>query len=363
MRIDVAPIEYFPFSQPFDGGQNFNTVTEAKYNQTKLHIRERKSVDLIFRDEYSPGGRRKPRELRNRDGKITPLSAIPGVSAIAVSASRDTLAVADAGGTISLFAFASGPLKPAFRTLQIPPGDLVAHIRFSRDGAVLMASTTKARAVIWNLAAPAPAPVATFDTGHTRPVFGPPDLDLLDLSDDHAMLLIGSSVWIPDASVADSILRVWTLDHLAPKGAPLALDQVGPSDPNKALQNAFFLPNQHAVVVVTLGGHIKTWDFSKPPTEALTPTSQVDLPGIADSSSLTADRQVLAISHGATVSVVRVADLQRSATPAFATFKGFDSVAGNVRLASQHQAGPARLRAGFFLKLMPSSSSRRHTEP
>jgi WD40 repeat protein len=271
---------------------------------------------------------------REPQPQVTPLSAIAGAAtAIGVSASGDTLAVADARGTVSLFAFASGPLKPAFRTLQIPPGHLVAHLQFSRDGAVLMASSTKAWALIWNLASPAPTPVAAFDTGHTRPAFGPPDLDLLDLTDDHALLLTGSSVWSPDSSVADPMLRVWTLDHLAPSGAPLALDQAGPSDPNKALQNAFFLPNQHAAVVVTLSGHIKTWDFSNQPTAALSPTFQVKLPGIADSSSLTADRQFLAISQGATVSVVRVADLQRSATPAFATFRGFNNQAGNVRLS------------------------------
>ncbi|QIE30230.1 trypsin-like peptidase domain-containing protein [Caballeronia sp. SBC2] len=272
---------------------------------------------------------------------VTPLSGGDrAVTAITVSYSGDTLAVADAHGELSLYGFASGPLKPAFRTLQIPPGHRLSHISFSRDGTVLLAGTGEAWAFIWNLASTAPLPVAAFDTGHRRPAFGPdatPDLDLLDLSDDHSMLLTGSSVWSPDSSVADPTLRIWRLQHLVPSGDALVIDQVGASDPNKALENAFFLPNQHAAVVITLSGKINTWDVSKTltnsPNSVPTPTFQAKLAHNADSSSLSADRRFLVIGNGKNVSLVRVPDLQRATSSEFLTFHGFDIEAGLVRVS------------------------------
>ena len=269
----------------------------------------------------------------------TPLSGLDGaVTAIAVSPSGDTLAVADVRGGLGLYAFAGGPLKPAVRALQIPRGHNVSRIRFSRDGTVLMAGTRKAWALIWNLASPAPAPLAVFDTGHRRPAFGPdatPDLDLFDLSDDHALLLTGSSLWSPDSSVADPTLRVWRLNRLAPNGAPLVIDQAGPSDPNKALKDAFFLPGQHAAVAITLSGKINTWDLSRSTSSGRVPvpTFQAKLAHNVHSSSLTADRQLLAVGNGNVVSTVRVSDLQRATPSEPSVFRGFDNEAGTVRIS------------------------------
>ena len=193
---------------------------------------------------------------------------IPGhipATALAVSPDHKLIVVADITNRLLLYQSGKIAVKPA-RVLTIPIGFKVSHIFFSRDSNVVVAGTSDAQVLIWNLGGTETMPVAAFDSGHRE--HGPsenrerPDLDLVDISDDHSFLVTGSSHWSLEGSFADPTLRIWPLKDLRPTSAPWVLDQSG-TDANKVVIAAFFEENSHSLVGVTETGSVNVWDLSK----------------------------------------------------------------------------------------------------
>jgi WD40 repeat protein len=261
------------------------------------------------------------------------------VTALALSQDRNLIAVADVANHLSLYSLGK-TLNKSTRVLSIPNGYLVKHISFSRDDTVVMAGTSDARALIWDLSSAEAKPVAAFDTGHRQ--LGPfhdddrPELDLLDISDDHSLLLTGSSHWAIEGRFADPTIRIWPLQKLVPKGAAYVIDQSG-AEPSKVVIDAFFDESSRFVIGATWSGTINVWDLSKarfdgkPETDP--PFTQVKAGTYAESDARSLDRGLLVLTQGKGVSVARTKDLESGQSPDVRKLSGLDSSVDFVELS------------------------------
>ena len=277
----------------------------------------------------TPGLHSEPRSLF--------LSCI-STTALAISRGHDTIAVAGVRNQLWLYPLGERLDKP-IRVLSIPAGHIVTHIAFSRDENVLIAGTGDTWAVIWDLSLGGGKPVAAFDTGHkessadnTRP-----DLDLLDISSDHSLLLTGSSHWSLEGRFADPTLRIWPLEHLIPKRTPWIIDQSG-TELNKVVVQGFFDETSRFVVGVTGSGVTNVWDLAKAhfdaELETHPPFAQTKATTFAEGSTRSSDRGLLVLGQGKSVSISRLADIVRGGTLDVRKLSGFDSNVQFVKLSS-----------------------------
>jgi WD40 repeat protein len=260
-------------------------------------------------------------------------------TALGVSQGRSLIAVADVTNRLSLYSLGK-TLNRSTRVLSIPNGYLVKQILFSRDDAVLIAGTSDARVLIWDLSSAKGEPVAAFDTGHKQ--LGPfhdhdrPELDLLDISNDHSLLLTGSSQWSIEGRFADPTVRVWPLQNLVPKGAPWVIDQSG-AEANKVVIDAFFDESSRFVIGATGSGTVNVWDLSKArfdgKPETGPPFVQVKAGTYAQSDARSLDRRLLVLTQEKGVSVTRTKDLKSGQSPDVRKLYGLDSSAEFVELS------------------------------
>jgi WD40 repeat protein len=260
-------------------------------------------------------------------------------TALAVSQGRNLIAVADVTNRLSLYSLGK-TLNRSIRVLSIPNGYLVKHISFSRDDTVVIAGTSDARVLIWDLSSAEAKPVAAFDTGHKQ--LGPfhdhdrPDLDLLDISDDHSLLLTGSSHWSIEGSFADPTVRVWPLQKLVPKGAPWVIDQ-SEAEASKVVIDAFFDKSSRFVIGATWSGTVNVWDLSKarfdgkPDTGP--PFAHVKAGTYSQADARSLDRALLVLTQGKGVSVTRTKDLESGQPLDNRKLSGLDSSVGLVELS------------------------------
>lgn len=261
-------------------------------------------------------------------------------TALAQSQGRTLIAVADVTNRLSLYSIGKA-LNRATRVLSIPNGYLVKHISFSRDDAVVIAGTSDARVLIWDLSSAEAKPVAAFDTGHKQ--LGPfhdndrPELDFLDISGDHSLLLTGSSHWSIEGRFADPTIRVWPLQNLVPKGAPWVIDQSG-TEANKVVIDAFFDERSRFVIGATGSGNLNIWDLSKArfdgKPETGPPFVQVKAGTYAQSDARSLDRRLLVLTQVKGVSVTRTKDLESGQSPDIRRLYGLDSSAEFVELSA-----------------------------
>ena len=295
------------------------------------------STHLITQPSGTAGHPGSPKVWRLDTPDINPVSVplqpdYTPATALTVSNSGDLLAVADVRNRLSLYALADGLDKPASRVLSIPTGYFIKHIKFSRDDLVVFGGTDDARVLIWDLNSADGTPISAFDTGHKEqsPLSGDnrPSLDLLDISADHSLLLTGSTHWSMESAFADPAVRIWQLQKLVPKGAPLIIDQSG-SEKNKALIEAFFDQSGKFLIAETLSGTVNAWDLSKVKFNTSgagqQPSTQMKSTYFAESASHSEDRSLLAFSQGKTVSITRTKDLESSRPPEAQKLLGFDS--------------------------------------
>lgn len=278
---------------------------------------------------------------------------IPGhVSATALAASPDHKLIAVADMINRLLVYTSGKItdKPA-RVLAIPLGYKVSHIFFSRDNTVVAAGTSDAQVLIWNLSGTGAAPTAVFDTGHREhgPMEGGerPDLDLLDISDDHSLLVTGSSHWSLEGSFADPTLRIWPLKDLRPTSAPWVIDQSG-ADASKVVIDAFFEETTHSLVGVTWSGNVNSWDLSKAhfdgKIDQSSPSSRFKVSGYAQSDARSSKRGLLALTQSKGVVLRRTTDLADEKSPDIRNLSGFD---GAVEFAEFSGSGRFLVAGGL----------------
>jgi WD40 repeat protein len=268
---------------------------------------DKQSKTLISRASLKEGRSASPKvwplDTPDLNPRPTPLTQDDApTTALGVSQNGEVLVVADARNRLSLLSLSGTSKRLAIRVLSIPFGYTVKHIVLSRDNQVVIAGTNDARVLIWDLGSAGAIPVATFDTGHKE--LGPfkdnsrPDVDILDISDDHSQLLTGSSHWSMESSFADPTVRVWPLQHLVPTGAPLVIDQSG-TEKNKALIQAFFDQGSRFIIAVTLSGTINVWDLgtlrSGAAVDTRTPFAQVKSTDFAESSTRSMDRGLLVL--------------------------------------------------------------------
>lgn len=271
-------------------------------------------------------------------------------TALALSQRRNLIAVADIANHLSLYSLDKN-LNRCTRVLSIPNGFPVKHISFSRDDAVLIAGTNDARVLIWDLTSAESKPVAAFDTGHKQS--GPlsdrerPELDLLDISKDHSLLLTGSSHWSLEGSFADPTIRVWPLQKLAPKADPWVIDQSG-TEANKVVIAAFFDESSRFIIGVTSSGSVNTWDISKARFDGTSengPTfAHIKAATYAESSTRSLDRRLLVLAQDKGVWVLRIEDLENRQPPDVRTLSGIDSY---VDLAELSDSGRLLLAGGI----------------
>jgi WD40 repeat protein len=258
-------------------------------------------------------------------------------TALAISQTQDLIAVADIKHALSLYSL-ERPLDGSTRTLSIPAGLVISHMAFSRDGAVLIAGTRDARVIIWDLSSAEQQPVAVFDTGHkgSGPISNErPDLDLIDISNDHSLLLTGSSHWSLEGRFADPTLRIWPLEHLVPKRPPWIIDQSG-AELNKVVIDAFFDESARFVIGVTGSGTTNVWDLSKAhfdaKLETAPPLTQTNAETFAEAD--TRSRGLLVLTQDRSVSVADIADIKAKRPSSVRKLSGFDSMVQFAQLSS-----------------------------
>jgi len=259
-------------------------------------------------------------------------------TALAVSQSHELIAVADIRHRLSIYHLEETLDRP-IRVLSIPTAHAVSHLAFSQDGTVVIAGTRDAWIVIWDLSSIGDKPVTAFDTGHKELDFekSHPDLDLLDISKDHSMLLTGSTHWSMSGGFADPTLRVWPLQHLVPRSPPWVVDQSG-AEVNKVIVDGFFDGTSRFVIGVTNSASINVWDLSMArfdgkldtgaPFARLKATTRIE----SDARSL--DRGLLVLSQGQGVSVARIADITGGRALEAPKLSGFDGSVQFVQLSS-----------------------------
>lgn len=259
-------------------------------------------------------------------------------TALAASHDRNLLAVSDIRNRLLIYSL-GGRLNSAARVLAIPNGYAVKHISFSRDDTIVIAGTSDARVLIWDLSSADSKPVTAFDTGHKR--LGPfndnrPDLDLLDISPDHSLLLTGSSNWSLEGSFADPTVRVWPLQNLMPKSAPWIIDQSG-VEKSKVVTAAFFDESSRFVIAATWTGTVNVWELSKArfdgKPDTTPPFAQVKASTYAQTGARSVDRGVLVLSQGKGVSVARTKELENGQRPDLRKLSGLDSSVDFVELS------------------------------
>lgn len=278
---------------------------------------------------------------------------IPGhvpATALARSPDHKLIVVADVANHLLLYQAGKIADKPS-RILAIPSGSKVSHIFFSRDSTIVAAGTNDAQVLIWNLGGTETTPVAVFDSGHKErgPVEGGerPDLDLLDISDDHSLLVTGSSHWSLEGSFADPTLRIWPLKDLKPTSEPWVLDQSG-TDANKVVIAAFFEETSHSLVGVTESGNVNVWDLSKAhfdgrmdPTQ---PSNRVKTSTFVQGDARSSKRGLLALTQSRGIILRRTTDLANEESPDIRTLSGFD---GEVEFAQFSDSGRFLVAGGL----------------
>jgi WD40 repeat protein len=291
---------------------------------------------------------RRPSPLKTWDLGISGLNPQPmplsrddtASTAADVSQDGELLAVADLRNQLSLYHLRGTLSKTPFRVFSIPPGHRVSHITLSRDGRVVIAGTDDSWVLLWDLNSSELRPIAAFDTGLRE--LGPfknsdlPNVDLLDISEDHSLLLTASSHWFPESSFADPTVRVWPLNHLIPSGAPLVIDQSG-TEKNKALKDAYFDQGSRFLVAVTLSGTVNLWDLSKATSGTanggLSPFAQLKSPQFSESTARSIDNGVLVLGQGRAVSITHPGSLESGAQPDTQTLSGLDGSIEIVKLS------------------------------
>jgi WD40 repeat protein len=262
----------------------------------------------------------------------TPIGANSAVTAAASSPEHDLLAVASEGQVL-LYNLGGNGSPRSTRALTVPSGLKATHLAFSRDAKVLLAGTTGARVLIWNLTSSGNGPTSTLATGHKQ--LGPfgdiPDLDLIDINDDHTLLMTGSTKWSLESSFADPTIKVWQLKDLTPTGKVTILDQSA-DERNKALQGAFLTEGSRKLVAATLSGKINIWNLGGVGTGVEAPLAVVKLNGFISGAARSSDRRVFALAHGEVVELMRSEDLA-TGSPPMATLRGFDSSVRHVEIS------------------------------
>ncbi|TQK03493.1 trypsin-like peptidase domain-containing protein [Herbaspirillum sp. SJZ107] len=259
--------------------------------------------------------------------------------AMATSHKRDYIAVATVSNRVILYSTAQKQGKVQ-RTLSIPPGFDIRHLVFSRDDSVLLGGTDNARVVIWNLRTGDGAPSAAFDTGHVNQMpfedDSRPTIDLLDISDDHVLLVTGSSHWRLEGRFGDPSLRIWRLDGLAPTGAPWVVDQAG-NEVNKFVLDAFFYEKSHLVVGVTPGGSHNVWDPARGRFDGIMgsdiPSSRLQGGEHLQEAIHSRNREVLTLSRGRSVDVLRTGSLKGGKMDQMIHFSGLDGYVDVIALS------------------------------
>ena len=260
-------------------------------------------------------------------------------TALAVSHDSDLIAVADVRDRLLVYNLGEALDRPV-KVFSIPTGHEVSHLQFSQDGTVLIAGTRDARVVIWDLNSAGNNPTATFDTEHQEQgILGKsrPDLDLLDMTKDHSLLLTGSSHWSVEGRFADPTLRIWPLRHLIPKSAPWVIDQSG-TEESKVVVDGFFDESSRFVVGLTSSGTINVWDLSKARFGARrdnsSPFARLKAPDFVQSDARSWDRRLLTFSQAKSVSVTRIADITSGRPLVLRNLGGFDGSVEFVQLSN-----------------------------
>lgn len=252
-------------------------------------------------------------------------------TAMVASHKRDLLAVAASSGRLTLFATAQQPFKVR-RTLSVPPGYNIRHLFFSKDDSVLLGGADDSRVVLWDLRDNSGTPRAAFDAGHSNrgPFPGKPEIDVLDISDDRAFLITGSSQWSIEGRFGDPSLRVWKLDKLVPRESAWAVDQ-SQQEPNKFVLAGAFYGNSSHFIGVTPGGALNVWDADrgrfdgKPGDDA--PLRKLQVGNYLVAASLSGDRRLVTLLHPQQVSVIPTQELEAGREDAAVTLSGFDTSA------------------------------------
>jgi len=259
------------------------------------------------------------------------LGTSEGVTAAAASRDHGILAIAGEG-RILLYTLSGNDPSHQIRALSIPEGLKVTNVTFSRDGKVLLAGGTGARVLIWDLASNSDVPVAVLFTQHKQlGTFGDiPDLDLLDLSDDHTLLMTGSTKWTLESSFADPAIKLWALKSLKPTGLVTSLNP-STDETNKALEDAFLADGGRTLVTTTLAGKISRWDLTGAEI-AKVPGTSFKLKDFAGGAGRSFDGGVFAVGYGNAVELMRTSDLKAKPSQRI-TLHGFDSSLRRVEMS------------------------------
>ncbi len=275
-----------------------------------------------------------------RDGDRYPVSR-PLTSggtddAIAVSRTGALLAIARSVGEIEIISFADASRTKVLRNLYAPTPGHIHAIAFSKDGQVLIAGTESSHVWIWDLTTDRQTPVADIDADHEarRPNMERVPIDLLGISEDHALLYTGSSDWFDNSSWADLDLKLWRLRELKPIDRPIILSHRGASN-SGAIKFANFAADSSHLITISIDGWVRSWPLSQILSgKASAPDGNFQSKNFAESGDLSPDGTLLAFPAANEVHVLREEDLIASKqAPSPTSLPGFDGVVRFVRFS------------------------------